>query len=168
MNDISPDKDFIIKRGLIDPYTLSDNPDEWVVLSDFIFWSARIQDIVIVPRWMKTDLASIPKIFRSFISVNERHRLPSLPHDFGYSIAGLSHPRSTWDGILKDFCKHQEVPLWKTFTIWGAVRLGGWLIWNKNKDKDVNDMFIPLEHRKWYKKEFPILKLNTNIPNIRI
>lgn len=143
-------KDQMLKRGLIDIYELSDEKDEWVVLEEYIFWSARIQSEIIIPRWMRTDLASVPKGMRWLISVNERHRIPALVHDFGYAISRQTNlDRKTWDKLLKDFCKVYNVPEWKTQSIYRAVRIGG-----ESAYKDHSEMFIPLQHREWYKKEF--------------
>ena len=152
-----PTVDQILKRGILDPYTLSSEPNEWVVLREFVFWSARFQDHIIIPRWMCTDLASIPKIFRNILSVNDRHRLASLPHDFGYGLGEDSHhSRAEWDGILLDFCKQQKVPAWKRWLMWSGVRAGGWAAWNPAKKK----LFIPMSHRRWYMNKFSYLQLS--------
>lgn len=160
-----PSKDTILKRGIIDPYTLSPKENEWVVLDEFIYWSARFQKQIVIPRWMVTDLASIPQIFRFLISVNERHRLASLPHDYGYIFAETTeHSRKEWDKILKDFCKQQEVSWWKTQAIYAAVRAGGWWAWRTPAERD----FIPLEHREWYVENFPQLVLSTQISEFMV
>lgn len=154
--DFDPTQNHILKRGLLDPYTLSENTNEWVVLEEYIYWSAHLQAPIVVPQWMITDLASIPRVFRFLISVNERHRLASLPHDFGYALGEASYTkRKDWDKVLKDFCVEQGVNWWKTQSIYWAVRSGGWIAW-----KDVSDrMFIPREHRVWYIENFPELPL---------
>lgn len=154
-----PSKDHILKRGLIDPYDLSDNPEEWVVLDDYIFWSARYQTEIIIPKWMKTDLSSIPKVLRWFISVNERHRLASLPHDFGYALGKESKlGKDAWDNILYDFCKLQGVGAIKRSLMYTAVKIGGHAAFGKG-----SDWLIPLTHREFYIKNFP--KLNLNLSN---
>lgn len=143
-------KDQMLKRGLLDIYDISDKKNEWVVLEEYIFWSQRLQTEIIIPRWIKTDLASVPKGLRWLISVNERHRIPALVHDFGYAIAQqTSVSRNDWDKVLRDFCKVYEVPMWKTNAIYTAVKLGGKIAFEAD-----SELFIPTDHRQWYKNEF--------------
>ena len=148
-----PGKSQILKRGIIDPYDLSPNPDEWVVLDEYIFWSHRLMQPIVVPRWFITDLASIPRIFRSLISVNEQHRLASLPHDLIYTIHAMGQSgvkRKEADQVLSDFCELQRVPSVKRHAIYWAVRAGGWAVWRKKSKR----MFAPIEHRMWYCRQF--------------
>lgn len=131
------DYDRVVKRGILDIYELSDEPDEWVVLDPYIFWSSRIQKAVVVPRWFITDLSSIPKPARILISVNERHRIPSLPHDVLYTLKGVLSEDDTItkeeaDLVFLDFLKLFNVPTWKAQSMYWAVRLGGHHPSNKN------------------------------------
>lgn len=153
-----PSKDSILKRGLIDPYLLSKNENEWVVIREYIFWSSRLQSPIVVPRWFITDLASIPPAFRGLISVNERHRLASLPHDVGYRM--ISHKNTTitrkkWDLVLRDFCRQQGVSWFKARMMYFAVRLGGWTITKIEKQP----MYIPDEHKRFYMDRYGYLGL---------
>ncbi len=139
-----PKKSQILKRGIIDPYDLSKASNEWVVLDHYILWSHRLQSPIIIPRWFITDLASIPKFARNFISVNERHRLASLPHDFLYVLAGIekiSYGRKDADKVLKDFCVVMKVPGWKRGLIYSAVRAGGWQYFG-DKNQCISRYFI--------------------------
>ncbi len=148
----------ILKRGLIDPYDLSKASNEWVVLSEYILWSHRLQSPIVIPRWFITDLASIPKFARNFISVNERHRLASLPHDLLYILSGcesVNYSRKEADKVLSDFCKVMDVPTWKRRMIYSAVRSGGWKYFGDKKP-----MYIPIAHRRWYLEQFPHLNLD--------
>ncbi len=148
----------IVKRGLLITYDLSDKEDEWVVASPYLFWSHRLQDYIEIPRWFVTDLASIPKAFRWFISVNERHRLATLPHDLLYCLHKFyssTVDRKTADLILRDFCEVMKVPLWKRQVIYFAVRIAGWVKYNDSSKV----MYAPMSHRKAYKKQFPELSL---------
>lgn len=146
-------KSQILQRGIIDPYDLSPEPDEWVVLRPYIFWSHRIQEPIVIPKWFITDLASIPKPCRWLISVNERHRLASLPHDLLYTTHWVSRRKS--DLILSDFCAVQGVSYWKRPLIYSAVRVGGWAAWN-NIPRSV---YAPSSHQMWYRRQYPGLEL---------
>lgn len=158
-------KSQLLKRGLIDPYDRSDRPGEWVVLEEYVFWSHRIQQPIVVPRWFITDLASVPKIFRSFISVNERHRLASLPHDVIYCLEAHDmnkHSRRTVDSIFLDFCKVMGVPKLKRWTMFTAIRLGGWTLFGKKS----KEMYIPLSHRIWYNEQLAHMELDVEMVNL--
>ena len=163
----NPLKDQILKRGIIDTYSLSPKSNEWIVLDSYVFWSARLMAPIIIPRWFVTDLASVPKGLRWLISVNERHRLASLPHDFGYWLNRVSdridgQPRVTkgvWDSVLKDFCKQQRVSRWKTWAIHTAVRLGGNTAYTAPQEL----LFAPLEHRQWYQNVYPLYNLDRSV-----
>lgn len=154
-----PDKDQVLKRGLIDPYMTAEHDNEWVVIEEYIFWSKRLQAPIVVPRWFLTDLASIPKFLRMFISVNERHRIASLPHDYGYRmIINKKTPtnRHMWDLVFRDFCIQQGVSRTKAYIMYMGVRLGGWL----TTSKEESDIFIPETHREyireWYDDFLPL------------
>lgn len=155
MDDFDKSKDQMISRGLIDPYDLHPDPNRWIVLKEYVFWSARLQQKIIVPRWMHTDLASVPKIMRWLISVNEEHRFASIVHDFGYGLGvNSSQPKEVWDELLFDFSKAFGTPKWKYYSLYWAVKLFGDEAWKKRKD-----MFAPLEHRLYYCAQYPSLNL---------
>jgi hypothetical protein len=149
----NPGESQILKRGIIDPYDSSPNIDEWVVLDEYIFWSHRLMQPIVVPRWFITDLASIPRIFKPLISVNERHRLASIPHDLIYTLQALGQStikRKEADKVLSDFCKLQHVSNATRRMIYWAVRAGGWAVWGKTQKR----MFAPITHRYWYRSQF--------------
>lgn len=150
-------KDHVIKYGLLDPYYLSENEDEWVVLDEFIFWSAGQQREIVVPQWFITDLASIPAGMRWLIGVNEKHRLAALAHDAGYGLH-KDEDRHHWDEIFLDFCKMQGVPVWKRHSMYYAVRWFGRSAF-KNHRKYV---YAPMAHRFWYVAHHPALSLNAH------
>lgn len=150
-------KDQILDRGIIDPYDLSPKRNEWVVIEPYVFWSSRLQQAITAPRWFITDLASVPRMLRWFISVNERHRLAAVAHDVGYRLlsyemTGVS--RKDWDLVLYDFCLLCGVRPWKAKLMYLGVRAGGSFAL-KNK----TDLFAPLDHRKTYKTWYPHLEL---------
>ena len=145
----------ILKRGIIDAYDLSSKSNEWVVLSRYIFWSAELQRVIIVPNWFNTDLSSIPKALRWIISVNERHRIASLPHDFLYRLGSeYTFSQKHADKVLREFCELMGVPSWKVNAIYWGVRMGGWASFNRGKK-----MFIEKSHRIFYKNALYFLQL---------
>ncbi len=106
-----------------------------------------------IPKGFKTDFASIPRIFWTFIAPEDQSILiPSIIHDFVYS----NHKIKGYDLCKKDMCnvtenithlftrKQADLILREKMKSFGAgiikrnlvyigVRLGGWLFWNKNK-----------------------------------
>lgn len=149
----------LLKRGIIDPYDKSVMPNEWVVLEPYVMWSAILQRIIVIPRWFRTDLASIPKSLRWLISVNERHRIASLPHDMLYCMAyygSYTFDRHDADRVLLEFCKAAEVPSWKCKAMYSAVRLCGRSSYANNDRR----MFINKIHRYYYIRRFPKLELD--------
>ncbi len=157
--DFDPSVSQIVKYGLLDTYDLSSNPSEWIVLDAYVFWSHRIQRGVVVPRWFVTDLASIPKIFRPLISVNERHRYASLPHDVLYSLAGqVGIDKKTSDLIFLDFLNVCKVPYWKKWSMYLAVKFGGRLAWEGE-----NLFYASVFHIEAYAKRHPMLNLYDDI-----
>ncbi|WP_051299008.1 DUF1353 domain-containing protein [Marinobacterium litorale] len=142
-------QDQVLKRGRSEIYELSEKKNEFIVLGDWEFWSARVQMNFVVPTWFITDLASIPQAVRSFISVNERHRIPAILHDYLYALngVGLNHyPRKVLDLIFLDFCKLYGVPVIKRHAMYQAVRIFGGSRYNDNDGR----FFAPMDDRKWY------------------
>jgi len=159
-----PNDDQILKYGIVVPYVQSSNAEEKVVIDEYIFWSARLQSPIVIPVWFLTDLASIPKVFRTIVSKAGKTEIPSLPHDFGYAINGCQQPstptvsRKEWDGVLLDFCKQQEMGWVKRTLVYTAVRAGGYFAF-----KSEGDMFIPKVHRKFYIQRWPKLSLSEDV-----
>jgi len=161
----NPDKDQIIKYGIFVPYVQSKNPEEKVVIDEYILWSARLKSPIVIPRWFLTDLASIPRGFRGIVSKSGETEIPSLPHDFGYALNGYKkhldrQPRvskSEWDLVLYDFCKHQNMSLLLRGLVYSAVWAGGWFAF-----KSEGEFFIPRSHREFYIKQWPLLQLDIN------
>lgn len=141
-----PRYDKVVKRGLLDFYELSEDPDEWLVIEPFIFWSARIQKFIIAPRWFTTDLASIPRSLRSVISVNGYHRHAAVCHDVLYTLAkqGICTKEEA-DLVFRDFMKVYRVPYWKEVSMYQAVNLFGQSSWEND-----GKVYAPIEHREYY------------------
>ena len=68
-------------------------------------WRAK-NCVVEIPTGFKTDFASIPVPLRNLISINGRHRLPAVLHDYLYSEAGAieaTHGYSMREGAVERF-----------------------------------------------------------------
>ena len=158
-----PEKDQILKWGIYVPYIYSDNPEEKVVIDEFVLWSARLKSPIVIPRWFLTDLASIPSIFRSIVTKSGELEIASLPHDFGYALNGYKRnlpvppvvTRDQWDLVFKDFAKQQKMGVFTRTLAYLAVKLGGGLAFRSE-----NEMFIPKQHRYFYMEQWAKLQLD--------
>lgn len=68
-------------------------------------WAAK-NCVVDIPAGFETDFASVPVPFRNLISINGRHRLPAVLHDYLYSEAGeikATHGYSPQDGDVERY-----------------------------------------------------------------
>lgn len=91
---------------------------------------------VIVPKGTKTDLASIPDIFKWYVN-NDDYRVirPAIVHDWLYAThktAGGYISRSQSDDLFYDMLREEGMGVFKARVMWLGVRLGGWIAWDKS------------------------------------
>jgi len=88
-----------------------------------------------IPMGFRTDLASIPQLFRSLIPQVGRHIQPAIVHDILYrhpwTRAGIS--RAMADRMFLDGMETVEVGWALRWAMYGAVRAGGWASWTKGE-----------------------------------
>jgi len=88
-------------------------------------------EVIEVPKGFITDFASIPRVVRMFITVNDRHKRPALLHDYLYyrggEIGNLVYTRYDADKAFLHFMKDVGVSVWKRHTMYRAVRMFGWM-----------------------------------------
>lgn len=160
--EFDPEVDQILQHGVSVRY-YEGSPEDKVVLKEFIFWSARFQTFIVIPRWFIYDGASVPKAFRSIVTKAGPLEYASLPHDFGYTIPAY-HPefkgldRGQWDLILEDFCKQQGMSWRKRKYTYLAVRAGGSGAYSAGTDEKL--FFCPEEHKQWYLDEYRSFNLD--------
>lgn len=110
-------------------------PYEWLLFKPLQYWTMvnGKQELIEVEAGFRTDLASIPKLFRSLIPQNGRHRKPAVVHDYLYRRAGFhGWDRKTCDKIFLEGMIVEGVPRWRRQVMYRAVRAGGGLIWKEN------------------------------------
>ncbi len=76
-----------------------------------------------------TDLASIPRAFRSIIPQVGRHIQPSIVHDWAYE-SKTALTRAEADRLFLDGMKAVGVGWLKRYLMYDAVRLFGWTLWD--------------------------------------
>lgn len=112
-------------------------PGEWVVYSRLVY--DRGHEQIIVPRGFITDLASIPKLLRNLLDVNDSHRRAAVLHDFLYCLQGFT--RKQCDDMFLEAMTVIGVSAGKRHLMYLAVRAGGWLIWNKRANTPPNERY---------------------------
>ena len=80
-----------------------------------------------VPKGFITDFASVPRCFWSLIPPMGRYGKAALLHDYLYNTKSVS--RREADRIFLKTMLMMEVPKWKAYVMYVAVRVFGWLRW---------------------------------------
>jgi len=90
---------------------------------------------LVVPANVVTDYASIPRAFQLFIPKLGRHRKAAVLHDYLYSKNNKYSflTRKDCDCLFYMAMKESDVPRWKYFSMYRAVRLGGWSSFRKKE-----------------------------------
>lgn len=102
-------------------------PEQWWLKGPCVYHS-NIEDpdgnliVVEVPDRFKTDLSSIPRIFRLLIPKNGRHRAAAVVHDWLCRNADFG--REITDKVFLEAMVLLEVPKWRRHLMYRAVRIG--------------------------------------------
>lgn len=142
----------LLSRTAMDVY--DEGKEDWVLLKDLYIWSHRLQQVIKVPKWFITDLASIPKLARLFLSVNDKHRYAAIIHDWLYRNNAINVTRRQADLIMLDIVRISGVPYWKRACIHIALRIGGWTSFRKTKTFHL----VPYPYRCKYEMEHYAVK----------
>ena len=101
----------------------------FTLLFDLIYKGRR--DRFVIPAGFETDLASIPRIFTPLVTKLGPWNTAAVVHDWLYQVQTTT--RKDADGIFRRILKEEGVGGFKRWGMWQAVRLGGWVYWNKNR-----------------------------------
>lgn len=115
-----------------------DGKREWIITDDF---AVRIDArLCVIPAGDRTDLASVPAFARPVIDDDAPDMIkPSVLHDRGYARLGRLWPdrdpftRAQMDTLLVAGMKTMGASWLRRRAVWLAVRLGGWVPWNKHQ-----------------------------------
>ena len=92
-------------------------------------------EIIIVPKDFISDFASIPKPFIGLIPKDGKWTIPSILHDYIYSLRGKlpnkTYSRKEADDIFDEAMQVMGVAWWTRKTMYAAVRLFGGFAWKK-------------------------------------
>jgi len=105
----------------------------WRLAAEFRYIGSKIID---VPVGFITDGASVPRVFWSLFSPTGSYLKAAVIHDYLYVNQLFS--RKTTDAIFLEAMKEVGEGVFGFLarqTVYRAVRLGGWIAWNKNKSQ---------------------------------
>lgn len=117
----------------------------WVVKESFQFYSGEKEDgkVIVVPEGFVTDFASIPRLFWIILTPDGQYTQAAVLHDYLYSVRGkVKNPgsdeiivfsRKDCDDIFLEGMQVLGVPFWKRSVMHRAVRMFGWIPWNKKE-----------------------------------
>ena len=101
-----------------------------------------VAELIVAETGFVNDLASIPRLFRTFVPAGGKERLPSVIHDKGYRTQGKGVlfnggdlTRKQVDFVFNEGMEAEGVRWAKRKIIYRGVRAGGWWAWRKNGKK---------------------------------
>ena len=106
----------------------------WQLDEDLIWKDGDI--LIVIPKGFQFDFASVPWLFqRVFPKSGGKYDRASCAHDFLYVTEYFD--RKSCDELFLKAMLSDGVPKWKAYSMYWAVRLGGWYVWNKHDPKEV-------------------------------
>lgn len=104
----------------------------WMLTDDLVFRSERYRGIVIAPRGMQTDFASIPRVFWIIAPKNDLYDGPACIHDgaYGNSLVTENGDRihaikPVGDSLFHEAMIVMKVPMWRANMMFKAVDVFG-------------------------------------------
>jgi len=88
-------------------------------------------EVISVSVGLKTNFASVPRIFWWIISPVDKHAKAAVVHDYCYDIQYDTKKRC--DDIFAEGMEVLGVKPWKIFCMYWAVRLFAWVAWWRAK-----------------------------------
>jgi hypothetical protein len=108
----------------IPPLDIADSNEQWILTEACIYQSdlpKRDPELVVVPEGTRTDLSSIPRLFRFVIIKNGKHRAAAIVHDWLCKIADTRRDRRLADKIFLEAMKLLKVRRLRRFLMYLAV-----------------------------------------------
>jgi hypothetical protein len=114
----------------LDDPTLKVHGDDWQLVTPLLYLRSD-HGLIAVPTGFVTDLASIPRVFHPLIPVNGKHRAAAIIHDYLYETQTTT--RAEADLIFLEAMEASGVRFTQRWAMYLAVRMGGWMAWNKRR-----------------------------------
>ncbi|WP_457625058.1 DUF1353 domain-containing protein [Persephonella sp.] len=109
-----------------------DDGEKWILAEEFTAYSEKIgkgRVYFTVPAGFKTDFASVPKVFLSFLRWRDKFNKASVIHDWLYNTKILS--RKEADRVYLELMLVLGIEKWKAYLFYIAVRLFGFFRWRR-------------------------------------
>jgi hypothetical protein len=117
-----------------------DDGQSWVIVTDDFSYDIGAEgsgDTVLVPQWMITDFASVPRVVWWFAAPWGKHGHAAVVHDAGYYLQLRS--RAKYDSIFLEAMTVLEVNRFKRLAMYWAVRCFGAHAWRANAKRTEKD-----------------------------
>lgn len=108
---------------------MHDETGKWVLLSPLAYKSDVVGEIIVVPFGFHTDFASVPRLPLAYLLFGGVITEPAVIHDYLYATGVLSRRQA--DAVLLEAMKSINVPVWRRWPMWLAVRLFGWAFFHR-------------------------------------
>lgn len=116
---------------------------DWRLLQDFGY-RTETGEVTTVRKEFIFDFASVPRIFQWLYPAPGDSQNPygvaALVHDWLYAhrkIAGHPVTRREADALFYEILRYVGCRRTLCWTMWAAVRVGGWWPWNRRKSEDL-------------------------------
>lgn len=113
------------------PLDIGDRAAQWITTDVIRYESDIAKRVIDIPAGFETDLASIPRSFMGLIPVNGKHRNAAIVHDYLYVKKPGWCSRSIADAVFLEAMEVLGESRWRRNAMYAAVRVGGWLYWNR-------------------------------------
>jgi hypothetical protein len=104
------------------------------LLSPIHYYSRKHKVLIKVPIGLKTDLGSIPQMLQGIFPKDGKAMFAYILHDYLYKIGKFT--RSESDDILENAMKRLGVGWGTRKSVRTGLALGGWVAWNKHREKE--------------------------------
>jgi hypothetical protein len=127
---------FGVTSEFLTPLIVRDVDGTTWILDEPLVFARAAGECITVPRGFDTDLASVPRLFWRVFPQSGQYNEAAVVHDWLYThrrIGGRVIDRDEADAVLLEgMCALGCGWLQRTL-IYRAVRLGGWVVWNRRK-----------------------------------
>jgi len=128
---------------------------QWEVMEDWLYLLPGTNIRVVIPKTFIFDGASIPRPLWGVLSPTGLLLVPGLVHDFGYRYDYLwvrddngqyyryeeRAGRRIWDKLFYQIGDDINGMSMLDGMAWGALGLGGWLAWKKNRQRHAPELY---------------------------
>ena len=118
----------------------------WKLRDDLTYVNSKYR--ITAKAGMETDFASIPRAFWSVIGspAMGRYTSSSVIHDILYMTEAIG--RKEADDLFLEMLKVDGVGYFKRYSMYWAVRAGGWAVWKKHTRESVEQAKMYIEFKK--------------------